>query len=254
MSRYFIQLSFKGTDYCGWQIQANAVTVQSTLNKALCTFLKEEIETTGAGRTDTGVHADFFIAHFDSVSDDLDKQQDLIYHLNGILPRDIAIQKIFRVNDDSHARFDAVSRTYKYYITNNKDPFGHEYALYLSSKPDITKMNKCAEVLKDHTDFTSFSKLHSNTKTNDCKISGAEWKEKNGRIVFTITADRFLRNMVRAIVGTLIEAGKGKLTVEEFRNIIESKDRGKAGASAPAHGLFLTNIEYPDIHVSGYRL
>jgi len=246
VQRYFIQLSFCGTNYHGWQIQPNGLSVQEVLEKSMSTLVREEIQVTGAGRTDTGVHASFFVAHFDSENTSLDKP-DFTYNLNGFLPKDIAIQKIWKVPAKSHARFDALSRTYRYNISTVKNPFIVEQACQYFHPLDIGKMNEAAKVLFDYTDFTSFSKLHTDNKTNNCKILLAEWKEENGHLVFTIKADRFLRNMVRAIVGTLIGVGKGKLTVDNFRAIIEKKDRCAAGTSMPAQGLFLVDIEYPKI-------
>ncbi len=246
MPRYFINLSYDGTNYHGWQSQDNAHTVQEELENALTVILKEKIYLTGAGRTDAGVHAKKYIAHFD-VESVFDKEQidDLIYRLNSILPLDIAILNIFSVKNESHARFTAISRTYRYYICRSKDPFNNNYAWRVYGDLDINAMNEAANALSDYIDFTSFSKLHTDVKTNNCKIIHAQWTEEYNLLVFTITADRFLRNMVRAIVGTLIDVGKGKISVEEFRKIIESKNRCDAGYSVPAKGLFLEKIEYP---------
>ncbi len=244
LQRYFIQLSYKGTNYHGWQVQPNAVTVQEVLEKGLSVILRENIALVGAGRTDTGVHASFFVAHFDSINDNLD-QSDFAYKLNSYFPKDIAIQKIWKVPDDAHARFDAVSRTYEYYITRKKNPFIDETSYKYLKELDIDAMNEAAEALQNYKDFTSFSKLHTDVKTNICTISYAKWEEKDDLLVFTIKADRFLRNMVRAIVGTLLEVGKKQITLEEFKSIIEEKNRCAAGASAPAEGLFLSNIDYP---------
>lgn len=244
--RYFIYLSYNGTRYHGWQAQPNALTVQETLNNALSTILQEKIETVGAGRTDTGVHASFFTAHFDSSNNKLDMDEKWIYKLNGILPDDIAIDKITRVSPDANARFDALSRTYKYYISKKKDPFNREFSYHLYGQLDVNKMNKVSLLLYDYADFTSFSKLHTDVKTNNCRVSLVKWEQTGNQIIFTIKADRFLRNMVRAIVGALLEVGRGKLGIDEFKKIIESKDRSQAAVSAPAHGLFLTNIEYPN--------
>lgn len=243
--RYFLQLAYKGTNYHGWQIQPNAITVQEVLSNKISTFLREEIQITGAGRTDTGVHASYFMAHFDSEQSDI-CQTEFIYRMNSFLPVDIALHGIFRVKDDANSRFDALSRTYKYYISTQKDPFKTEFAYYLPVKLNLEIMTKASEILFEYTDFTSFSRLHTQTKTNDCKIMQAEWHKTDNELIFTIKADRFLRNMVRAITGTLIEIGRNKLTVDDFRGIIEVKNRKMAGMSAPAHGLFLTGIEYPD--------
>ncbi len=242
--RYFIQLAYKGTNYHGWQIQTNAATIQETLEKALSTILKEKIETVGAGRTDTGVHTRFFMAHFECLKEQLDQDKKIIVSLNGILPLDISVQKILPVSQDSHARFSAISRTYEYHIHQQKDPFLEEYSYYLSSRLDMDKMNKAAELIQRYTDFTSFSKLHTDVQTNDCKIIQAGWKKEDHRLIFTIKADRFLRGMVRAIVGTMLKLGFDKICLAEFCKIIEDKDRSKAGFSVPAHGLSLVDIEY----------
>jgi tRNA pseudouridine38-40 synthase len=244
--RYFIQLNYKGTNYHGWQIQPNAITVQEVLKNSFSTILKEDIEITGAGRTDTGVHASFFIAHFNSLRSDLQNDNKLLFKINGFLPKDIAIQKIYQVTNDAHARFDAISRTYHYYIHQEKDPFLLESSYFLTHKLDVDIMNKACELLQSYTDFTSFSKLHTDVKTNNCKITQAFWSKEDHKLKFTITADRFLRNMVRAIVGTLIDVGKMKISLEDFILIIESKNRSDAGVSVPAHGLYLDNITYPD--------
>lgn len=243
--RYFADIEFDGTAYSGWQIQPHSPSVQQTLEEALALFLRCKVDVTGAGRTDAGVHASQMIAHFD-----LETPQDsdwMMHKLNGILPQDIAVHRIWPVRPDAHARFDAVSRTYKYYVTLNKSAFHREYSWYLVNEPDFGLMNQAAEMLLSTVNFTSFSKLHTDTKTNDCRVTEALWTPlEDGRWVFTITADRFLRNMVRAIVGTLMEVGRHKLTLEEFKKIIESKDRCSAGDSAPAQGLFLHKIVYPD--------
>jgi tRNA pseudouridine38-40 synthase len=243
--RYFLQCSYKGTNYHGWQIQPNAISVQEVFEDALSRILREKIAVVGAGRTDTGVHASFYILHFE-VENQVSEKLDIVYKLNSFLPHDIAVQKVWTVNEEAHARFSATSRTYKYYISIEKNPFGNETSYQYLKPLDIVKMNAAALLLFDYEDFTSFSRLHTDVKTNNCKIMQAEWKVEEKQIVFTIKADRFLRNMVRAIVGTLLEVGKGKLTTEQFCEIIEKKDRGAAGASAPAQGLFLVDIEYPE--------
>ena len=245
-SRYFIQLSYKGTNYHGWQIQPNAISVQEVLTKAFSTILREDIEITGAGRTDTGVHAINFTAHFDTSKENIHLDDKLIFKINGLLPADIAIHKILKTTNEAHARFDANSRTYNYYIHQKKDPFLQESSYYLSHALNINNMNKAAKLLFDFTDFTSFSKLHTDVKTNNCKITEAVWIQDNHKLIFTITADRFLRNMVRAIVGTLLDIGKNKLSINDFIKIIDSKKRSNAGVSVPAHGLFLTKIDYPE--------
>ena len=249
--RYFADIEFDGTAYCGWQIQPQSPSVQQTLEEAFALFLRRKVEVTGAGRTDAGVHAAQMIAHFD-----LEEPQDpdwMLHKLNGILPPDIAVHSIYPVRPDAHARFDAVARTYKYYVTLYKSAFFRGYSWYLVNEPDFNLMNDAAEILLSTVDFTSFSKLHTDTKTNDCHVTKAEWEKlPDGRRVFTITADRFLRNMVRAIVGTLMDVGRHKLTVDEFKKITECRDRCCAGDSAPAQGLFLHKIEYPDdIYLKG---
>lgn len=245
MTRYFIFLSFRGTAYNGWQIQPGKHTVQGVLTKALSTVLSAPITITGAGRTDTGVHASFFCAHFDAARNDLDGDGQFLYNLNGLLPDDIAIKKILKVRPEANARFDATSRTYTYMITREKDPFVADTAWLLYWQLDINQMNEAAAILLKHNDFTSFSRLHGGNKTNICRVTHARWHEDEGRLIFTVTADRFLRNMVRAIVGTLIPAGRGKLSLSDFGAILLGKNRGLAGQSAPAHGLSLTGIEYP---------
>lgn len=246
MHRYFVHLSYHGGRYHGWQIQPNALSVQEVLENAFSTILQQKITVTGAGRTDTGVHASKYVLHFD-VTTRLTDINRLIYRLNSYLPADIAIQRILEVPPDAHARFSAISRTYNYLIALEKDPFSTHTAYYLRIRPDVRAMNEAAEILMEYRDFTSFSKLHTDVKTNFCKITKACWEEVDNRLIFTIKADRFLRNMVRAIVGTLIDVGKGKISVDQVRTIIEKQDRGAAGASAPAHGLILTDVEYPDV-------
>jgi len=242
--RYFLQCSYKGTNYHGWQIQPNAISVQEVFEDALSKILREKIAVVGAGRTDTGVHASFFVLHFD-VKNSIPANLDLVYKLNSFLPSDIAVQKVWPVDGDAHARFSATSRTYKYFISTKKNPFITETSYKYLKALDITKMNEAAQILFCYEDFTSFSRLHTDVKTNNCKIMQAEWKIEEEQLVFSIKADRFLRNMVRAVVGTLLEVGKGKLTINQFREIIDKKDRGAAGASVPAQGLFLVDVEYP---------
>jgi tRNA pseudouridine38-40 synthase len=245
-TRYFIFISYKGTSYHGWQIQPNSVTVQKILNDALSIVLNEKISTTGAGRTDTGVHAALFCAHFDSDSPDLSSAGNLIFKLNRFLPDDISISSLKKVVADAHARFSAVSRTYRYNISRIKDPFFDHSSWFLFGDIDVASMNHACRLLLQHSDFTSFSRLHSGSKTNICKIYNAAWEEVDNRLIFTIKADRFLRNMVRAIVGTMVEVGLGKMNPGKFEEIIISRDRCRAGKSAPAKGLFLTDIEYPE--------
>ncbi|MBQ8521946.1 MAG: tRNA pseudouridine(38-40) synthase TruA [Bacteroides sp.] len=243
--RYFIYLAYDGTRYHGWQVQPNGESVQGTLMKALSTFLRKEIEVVGAGRTDAGVHARLMVAHFD-YEDPLDVRM-VADKLNRLLPPDISVYEIRPVKPEAHARFDATYRTYKYYVTTRKDPFNRHYAWRLFNEPDFARMNKAAKILFDYIDFTSFSKLHTDVKTNNCRIMHAEWTQTGPHEwVFTIQADRFLRNMVRAVVGTLIEVGRGKLTLDGFRQVIEKKDRCSAGNSVPGHALFLVDVGYPE--------
>ncbi len=243
--RYFIELAYKGTHFHGWQVQPNAVSVQECLEKALSTVTRETIAVTGAGRTDTGVHASYFVAHFDSAKLNLD-HQDFVYKLNSFLNDDISVFGVSKVNSDAHARFDAVSRTYQYHINLLKDPFSVETSWYFFRQSDVAKMNEACRILFEYIDFTSFSKLHTDVKTNNCKIILAEWTQQDSSLIFTVKADRFLRNMVRAMVGTLLEVGLGKMDIAAFRDVLEQKDRSAAGLSVPAHGLFLTDIEYPE--------
>ncbi len=245
MFRYFIHLAYKGTNYSGWQIQPNAPSVQETLQKCLSTILREKITVTGAGRTDTGVHARSFYAHFNTKVNLSFSTKDFIYKLNQFLPKDIVIFDICKMHNEAHSRFDAISRTYKYYISLGKEIFQGDYCWQINFKPDMDQMNLAASELLKFNDFTSFSKLHTDVKTNICKIEYAAWNMESKYLIFTIKADRFLRNMVRSIVGTLIEVGKKKLDINEFQQIILMKDRAKAGMSVPAEGLFLERIEYP---------
>jgi tRNA pseudouridine38-40 synthase len=238
-------LAYKGKNFHGWQIQPNAVSVQGSLEVALLTITRETISVTGAGRTDTGVHASYFVAHFDSEKLNLD-HPDFAHKLNSFLGMDIVIFGVSKVSLEAHARFDAISRTYQYHLNLRKDPFALETSWYIFIRPDIERMNEASRVLFEYTDFTSFSKLHTDVKTNNCEIYQAEWTQEGPDIVFTVRADRFLRNMVRALVGTILEVGIGKIDLTQFRKIIEQKDRGAAGLSVPAHGLFLTDIEYPE--------
>ena len=240
MQRYFIYLSYNGRNYCGWQSQPNGVSIQSVVEKALSLILREKAHLDAAGRTDAGVHAMDMVAHFDATEIPI----NLVENLNSILPPDIAVNKIARVKNEAHARFDALARTYHYYITYKKDPFYGNYAYKIHRKLDVEAVNKAAATLFDFTDFTSFSKLHTDTKTNNCRILQAEFVPHGDGLYFVVRADRFLRNMVRAIVGTLLEVGRGKMNIDEFRAIIEAKDRCRAGTSVPAQGLFLIKVEY----------
>lgn len=241
--RYFIKLAYNGTNYHGWQSQPNAITVQETLEKALSLLFKLPIELVAAGRTDSGVHAKMMYAHFDFV-DEIDSAF-WIPKLNSYLPKDIVVYKIFPVKEEAHARFDACSRTYEYYINTYKDVFSENQSWYHHYPLAIHKMNEAASILLEYNDFECFSKTNTDVFTFNCKITEAYWQQKNNQLIFTISADRFLRNMVRAIVGTLINIGQGKMEVEHLRKIIESKNRSEAGFSAPAHGLYLTQINYP---------
>jgi tRNA pseudouridine38-40 synthase len=243
--RYFIELAYKGTSFHGWQIQPNAVSVQECLEKALSTITRELIAVTGAGRTDTGVHSSYFVAHFESEKLNLD-HPDFAHKLNSFLCKDLVVFGISKVHPEAHARFDAKSRTYQYHLKLRKDPFKLEISWYFFKQPDLELMNAASRILFEYTDFTSFSKLHTEVKTNNCKIYCAEWTQEGQNIVFTVKADRFLRNMVRALVGTILEVGIGKISLDGFRTIIELKDRSAAGFSVPPHGLFLTDIEYPE--------
>lgn len=246
--RYFIKLSYLGTHYHGWQIQPNAMTVQQKINEALEVLLRAPQMITGCGRTDAGVHANQFFAHLEI---DFDKVrfpfEQMRYKLNSILPFDIAIQDIFEVDKEAHTRFDASSRTYEYHIVTQKNPFKKDLSYQLPIRyVDFEKMNKAAETLFEYTDFECFSKTGTDVNTFNCKIMKAAWKlEEDHLWVFTIQADRFLRNMVRAIVGTLLEVGQGKMSLQEFREVIESKNRGNAGWSVPGQALFLTRVAYP---------
>jgi tRNA pseudouridine38-40 synthase len=246
ITRYFLFISYKGTSYHGWQIQPNGITVQKILDEALSVVLNEKISTTGAGRTDTGVHALVFCAHFDSMAEDLNSRKNLLYKLNRYLPKDISVTGIRKVREDANARFSALSRTYKYYISREKDPFTDGSSWIIHGKIDIDAMNRASALLLKYADFTSFSRLHTDVKTNNCRIDSANWVQDGNMLVFTIKADRFLRNMVRAIVGTMADIGMGKKSIKEFEEIINAKDRCKAGKSAPAQGLFLAGIEYPE--------
>ena len=240
--RYFIKLAYNGTNYHGWQYQPNASSVQETMNKAVSTILNTEINLMGAGRTDTGVHAKEMYAHFDFKKSF--EIESVIHKLNSFLPKDIAIFKILNVHGEAHARFDATKRTYEYHIHSFKNAFLQNKSWYFHQKLTIDLMNEACKILFNHTDFQCFSKVHTDVNTFDCKIYEAFWKQENANLIFTISADRFLRNMVRAIVGTMLNVGLEKITLEEFQTIIESKDRNKAGFSVPAHGLYLTEIEY----------
>ena len=242
--RYFIELSYKGTNYHGWQVQPDCISVQELINKSLSTILRKPFAVLGAGRTDTGVHAEQMFAHSD-IENEIDVNETT-YKLNSLLPHDIVIDKIFRTDDSVHARFDATSRSYEYRIFLGRNPFLTDTTWQLNNKKlNIVKMNEAAEILLTYTDFKCFSRVHTDVRTYNCDVREAKWIFKNKILTFHITADRFLRNMVRAIVGTLIDVGTGKINIEEFKQILDSRDRCKAGTSAPAHGLFLTQVTYP---------
>lgn len=243
--RYLLQLAYKGTRYHGWQKQHNAISVQSVLEEKLSLLIGENIETLGCGRTDTGVHAKDFYAHFDT-SQILDLNR-MVFKLNQLLPDDIVALELYQVVDDFNARFDATSRTYEYWITQKPNPFLTELAWYQYGKPDIDQMNEAAGLLLGKKDFQCFSKVHTQVDNFICEITFARWEHKDDKLIFTITANRFLRNMVRAIVGTLLEVGKGKLSLEDLKLILERKNRSEAGQSVPARGLFLTRIDYPQL-------
>ncbi|MBQ7711325.1 MAG: tRNA pseudouridine(38-40) synthase TruA [Bacteroidales bacterium] len=272
MSRYFIHLAYHGGNYCGWQTQPNLPTVQLTLEQALTTLLRQPTAVVGCGRTDTGVHASDFYAHFDYPSKNSQQNEaiegesscdeekttkptskstnildtDLLtFKLNSYLPGDIAIYSIFSVADNAHARFDAVARTYQYHVSDRRLPFRQGLYCRIFFKPDIDRMNEAAQVLMEYDDFTSFAKLHTQVKTNICHLSEAHWDEVGDEWVFTIRSNRFLRNMVRSVTGTLLDVGRGKLSIDGLREIVERKDRCAAGVSMPAQGLFLTKVEYP---------
>lgn len=240
--RYFIELSYNGKNYHGWQIQPDAISVQEKINNALSTVYQKDIQIVGAGRTDTGVHASQMFAHFD-----IDKfiDDNLVFKLNSILPNDIFIKAIFLVDDEKHARFDALSRSYEYKIWLGRNPFLLDFSWQIhSQKPNIALMNEAAKLLLDYEDFESFSKVKTDVHTFNCNVTEAFWVQKDNQLTFHISANRFLRNMVRAIVGTLLDVGLEKISISDFKNIIESKNRSNAGLSVPAKGLFLTQIKY----------
>lgn len=250
--RYFIQLSYNGAQFCGWQIQPNAPSVQARLNEALSKILREEIYVVGAGRTDTGVHAKQMFAHFESDAEiDLNH---LTHRLNRFLKDDVAVQQIFPVKEDAHTRFSATSRSYEYWVTQVKNPFLANWSWQIDNPLKVDAMNACAQTLLGEHDFSSFSKSGTQTETNLCHVNKAYWEERDNLLIFHISANRFLRNMVRAIVGTLVEVGQNKLDQAGFIQLIEQKNRSMAGVSAPAKGLYLTQVEYPkSIYVNGWN-
>ena len=242
--RFFIQFSYFGKAYHGWQNQPNAITVQEVLENAMSKILNSPISVMGAGRTDTGVHAKEMYAHFDI--EQLPKIPELLFKLNSYLPKDIAVKRIFEVKEDAHARFNATARTYEYHISKTKDPFIMDMSYLIWKDLDLVKMNTAAEFLIGKNDFECFSKSNTDVFTNICDLREAKWEEEKDKLIFTITADRFLRNMVRAIVGTLLNVGVGKYSADYVNTILKSKDRTMAGASVPAKGLYLTSIVYPN--------
>ncbi|WP_344852963.1 tRNA pseudouridine(38-40) synthase TruA [Pedobacter jeongneungensis] len=246
--RYFIQLAYDGSLYHGWQIQPNAITVQELLDKAMSVFFRQPIETLGCGRTDAGVHATDFYAHFDVEDLEETKVLSAIAGINAMLPYQIAAKRIIPVHNEAHARFDATARAYKYYLHFGKNPFKLNRSWLIKDKLDVEAMNQAASLLLNYTDFSCFSKSNTQTFTNNCKVIKAVFEKQEDGLVFTIQADRFLRNMVRAIMGTLVQIGKKEINLDDFKAIIESKNRSKAGQSVPACGLYLVKIEYPYIN------
>jgi len=244
--RYFLRLSYNGTAYAGWQVQPNATTVQQVLNEKLEILLKTSVETTGCGRTDTGVHASCFYVHFD-VSDTVTDRNGFLNSMNAVLPHDMAVHEIIEVDDNAHARFDATLRTYRYFITTEKNPFLINRVLRIYQNVDLNTMKECCSLIKGKHDFSAFSKTGTQVKTNICTVSEATWESRNNLIVFTISADRFLRGMVRAVVGTMLEAGVGKVSPADFKNIINSGKRSEAGMAASPDGLYLSDVKYPYI-------
>ena len=246
-NRYFIKLAYNGSGFHGWQVQSSARTVQGVMEEALSKVLRSRIQLMGCGRTDTGVHAGDFYAHFDfhhkMKEEDL---EHLAFKLNKMLGKEIAIYSIFPVGEEAHARFDATHRRYHYRIARKKNPFEADFSWYLFGKLDIHRMNQACEIMKEHKDFECFSKVNTDVKTFLCDIYEAQWTETEDMLIFSITANRFLRNMVRAIVGTMIDLGQHKIDPEDFRKILESRDRSEAGFSVPAKGLFLAEVGYPE--------
>ncbi len=243
--RYFLELAYDGSSYCGWQRQSTHPSVQQCIEERLSLLLGSPTEITGAGRTDTGVHAAYYVAHFDC-EQPVEEPQQLVYKLNRMLPADIAIFSLTAVSEEAHARFSALEREYRYYIAPAKNPFTRHATWQYGVPLDLARMNRAAEVLLAEHDFTSFAKLNSNNKTNLCRVTKAQWEAlADGRLCFTIRADRFLRNMVRAIVGTLVDVGRGRYTAEEFSEIVRSRDLSRSSGGAPAEGLFLYDVAYP---------
>lgn len=247
LQRYFLEIAYDGTAYHGWQIQHNALSVQQVLNEALGKILRKEIETIGAGRTDTGVHAKQLYVHFDCLPNTMPPTGKFIHSLNSLLPADISVRGIQGVAADAHARFDATERSYEYHIHLQKDPFLKNKSWQLRDLPNVEQMNKAAQYLLGKQDFGCFSKSNTQVFTNICNIKKALWVQESDKLVFQITADRFLRNMVRAIVGTLLEIGLKDKAADSIVDVIQSQDRSQAGTSVPAHGLYLTKVVYPYI-------
>lgn len=241
--RYFLEIAYKGTNYFGWQRQPNELSVQQVVEDCLSTFLRQEIAIVGAGRTDSGVHAKQMFAHFDV--EPIEDVGNFIFRMNSFLPKDIVIKNIYEVGAEAHARFDALERTYEYKVVIGKDPFMQDTAFQVNQKPNIEMMNQAAKMLLNHSDFQCFSKSKTDVKTYICSVKEAFWKKDGNKLIFTIKADRFLRNMVRAIVGTLLDIGHGKKTIEDLERILNSKNRSMAGASVPGHGLYLVRVQYP---------
>ncbi len=241
--RYFLEVSYRGTNYSGFQSQKNANTIQAEIQKAFKIILKEEIELTGSSRTDAGVHAHQNYFHFD-IKSELSSQ--LLYNLNSILPGDIAVKKLLKVNDDDHCRFDAISREYKYFIYKKKNPFLIDRAFYFPYTLDLDSMQNAAAILREYSDFTSFSKRNTQVKSFVCEIKESKWLIEDECFVYHVKANRFLRGMVRALAATMLKVGRGKINLGAFRNIIESKDCSLANFAVPSHGLFLINVSFPD--------
>lgn len=244
MARYFAELSYCGSRFNGWQVQPNAPSVQQEVERGVSTLTREAISVVGAGRTDTGVHARYYVIHFDYLGEKDVESADFLYHLNSLTSRDIVYYSIKRVDDQLHARFDAVSREYKYYISNFKNPFSQGLTAQIFGEFDLDLMNQGAKIIMEYRDFTSFAKLHTDVKTNLCEVTHSLWEQQGSELIYTIRANRFLRNMVRAITGTLLDVGRGKVSLEQLRTIIEAKERSRAGSSAPAEGLYLTDVVY----------
>ena len=243
MSRYFLEVSYKGSRYSGFQTQENANTVQAEVEKAFRILQREEVEMTGSSRTDSGVHALQNFFHFDFGSE---LHPQFVYKINAILPPDIVVEGVKLVSDEAHCRFDALSREYKYFIYRHKDPFLEDRAYYFPYKIDRLKLQQAADILKEYTDFTSFSKRNTQVKTFECSIERSQWIEEGDCLVYNVVANRFLRGMVRALTATMLKVGRGKLLLDEFRTIIEAKDCTRASFAVPAHGLFLVSVTYPD--------